>query len=90
MLNNVDIIEQISKEFNRLYNMFLGGNKTYLYICRENNHLLDKEIEFVYENKPITGKVIDINESCELVVQIKNDIINLKTGEVLLKKSYFY
>jgi hypothetical protein len=38
----------------------------------------------------MTGKVIDINESCELVVQIKNDIINLKTGEVLLKKSYFY
>ena len=70
--------------------MFIDGDKTYLDICKKNDYLLDKEIEFVYGNKPMIGMVIDINDSCELVVQTKNDIINLKTGEVLLKKSYFY
>ena len=73
-----------------LYNLFIKGDKTYLNICKEHNYLMDREIEFMYENKPMSGKVIDINESCELVAQTKNGIINLKTGEVLLKKSYFY
>ena len=88
--NNEELIKQISEEFNNMYNLFVAGDKKYLNICKGHNYLLNREIEFVYENKPMNGRVVDINEKCELVVETKESTINLKTGEVLLKKSYFY
>ena len=87
---NILIIKKIYREFKRLYKLFLKGDTKYLSICKENNYLLNKEIEFIYENKPMSGKVLDINDSCELVIQTKEELICLKTGEVLLKKAYFF
>lgn len=87
--NNL-LIKKIYREFKRLYKDFEKGNNKYLTICKENNYLLNKEIEFIYENKPLTGVVLDINDACELVIQSEDKIICLKTGEVLLKKAYFF
>ena len=84
--NNVTIINEIINEFTS----FLKGDNKYLSICRENNYLLDKEIEFEYQNKQLTGKVIGINDKCELLVKNENGVLELSTGEVLLKKSYFF
>ena len=38
----------------------------------------------------MSGKVLDINNDCELVIRTKDELICLKTGEVLLKKAYFF
>ncbi len=88
--NNKTIINEIINEFKQVYTSFLKGDNKYLSICRENNYLLDKEIEFEYQNKQLTGKVIGINDKCELLVKNENGVLELSTGEVLLKKSYFF
>lgn len=88
--NNVTIINEIINEFKQVYTSFLKGDNKFLSICRENNYLLDKEIEFEYQNKLLTGKVIGINDKCELLVKNENGVLELSTGEVLLKKSYFF
>jgi len=88
--SNKLIIKKIVREFKKLYLDFKKGNKAYLQICQNHNYLLEKEIEFIYQNKPMNGKVIGINDDCKLLIQTPEGIICLNTGEVLLKKAYFF
>lgn len=88
--NNKTLIEEVFNEFIKMYEKFLNGNNEYLLICKENNYLINKEIEFEYHNKLQNGVVIGINDNCELLVKKEKEVLELKTGEVLLKKSYFY
>lgn len=88
--DNEELINKILKEFEVLYSKFLKGDNEYLAICRGNNYLLNKEIEFIYKQNELSGIVVGINYRCELLVRVDNEEISLNTGEVLLKNSYFF
>jgi BirA family biotin operon repressor/biotin-[acetyl-CoA-carboxylase] ligase len=88
--DNDQLVIEIYNEFNKVYEDFIKGGKEYLNICRKHNYLLNKEIEFVYQNNTLTGVVKGIDDECKLIVDANSEILHLNTGEVLLKKSYFF
>jgi BirA family biotin operon repressor/biotin-[acetyl-CoA-carboxylase] ligase len=88
--DNDQLVIEIYNEFNKVYEDFIKGGKEYLNICRKHNYLLNKEIEFVYQNNTLAGVVKGIDDECKLIVDTNSEILHLNTGEVLLKKSYFF
>jgi len=84
----LDLVKQISHEFEVVYNQFINGNNGYLEICRDNSFLLNKEVKVNIDNTEITVKVIDIAENGQLLVEYEGEIISLNISEVTLESNY--
>ncbi len=62
-------------------------DKSYIEKYRKNSWLDGKNITFIKENREQTGRVLGIDENCELIVKLNDsNNLKLKTGEVSIKK----
>lgn len=78
------LLDEILKEFLRLYFLFIDNDYEFLNIVKENNYLKNKN---VYINDKEV-KVLDINNSGNLIILEDNTIKEIYYGEVTLNKIY--
>lgn len=82
------IIKQIVLKFKEEYFRFLRGEwKDILLEIKEIDYLKNKEIEVIFDNKVIRGKVIEINNNAELCIEKNNKIYKIKSGEIKIIKN---
>ena len=82
------MIEEISNEFYVLYQKFANGDYSFIEILRSNNYLLNKMVVFIKDEKQLEGVVKDIDDECNLVVEVNGILTKIFIGEVLLKGGY--
>lgn len=73
--------------FEKLYDSFkvdFNMNET-IEICRENSALIGKEIQIIRNGNIKLGKAIGLNDEGELLVQFKDCIENIYSGEVSVR-----
>lgn len=76
----------ISKILNEFYNILIN-NHDFLTYYKNNFYLNNSDIEILLKNNKISGTVLDIDENCNLIVETKNGILKLNSGEISIKKS---
>lgn len=86
--DNDNLIEEISNEFYVLYQKFANGDHSFIEILRSNNYLLNKMVVFIKDEKQLEGVVKDIDDECNLVVEVNGVLTKIFIGEVLLKGGY--
>lgn len=84
LINKEILLDEILKEFSRLYFLFIDNDYEFLNIVKENNYLKNKN---VYINDKEV-KVLDINNSGNLIILEDNTIKEIYYGEVTLNKIY--
>lgn len=84
LINKQILLDEILKEFLRLYFLFIDNDYEFLNIVKENNYLKNKN---VYINDKEV-KVLDINNSGNLIILEDNTIKEIYYGEVTLNKIY--
>lgn len=84
LINKEILLDEILKEFLRLYFLFIDNDYEFLNIVKENNYLKNKN---VYINDKEV-KVLDINNSGNLIILEDNTIKEIYYGEVTLNKIY--
>lgn len=84
LINKKILLDEILKEFLRLYFLFIDNDYEFLNIVKENNYLKNKN---VYINDKEV-KVLDINNSGNLIILEDNTIKEIYYGEVTLNKIY--
>ena len=84
LINKETLLDEILKEFLRLYFLFIDNDYEFLNIVKENNYLKNKN---VYINDKEV-KVLDINNSGNLIILEDNTIKEIYYGEVTLNKIY--
>lgn len=82
------LVAHILNEFENLYIPFMdkGDATRAINICRENSALIGKEVRIITGEEIKLGKVLDVNEDGELVVELGNGIIeNVFSGEISIR-----
>jgi BirA family biotin operon repressor/biotin-[acetyl-CoA-carboxylase] ligase len=75
-INKEKVLNQFLKEFNLLYNQY--KNKKYKKILREWKYYygtIGKDVKVISLNKNFYGKVIDVDNDCNLILRLKNNKI---------------
>ncbi len=87
------LLSKVIKNFEQLYIDFIKTSniESILNNYRKMSATLDKEIKVTYNKEEIEGKAIDINNSGQLIVKLRNgNIIELASGEVSVRGIYGY
>ena len=84
LINKEILLDEILKEFLRLYFLFIDNDYEFLNIVKENNYLKNKNVHI--NDKEV--KVLDINNSGNLIILEDNTIKEIYYGEVTLNKIY--
>lgn len=66
--------------------MLKMGDKSYLDRIRQANFLISKQIDFTHNGDSVTGFVRGIDDDNRLIVEVKNELLHLSTGEVTFHK----
>lgn len=78
------LVGNIINNLIHMYNNF--SDDSYIKKYKEYSLMKDKEISYVKNGRIFTGKVIDINDRCELIVDDhKGNIITLNSGDISIK-----
>lgn len=87
-IDNNQLLDKILKQFEIDYYNYCNNDNSYKEIIKNNFYLYNKEISFDYNNNKLTGLVIGINDNNELLVKTKEEVLNIKFGEVTLNNIY--
>lgn len=82
------LVGNILNEFEKLYIPFRekGNAKRAIDICRANSAIIDKEVKVIQGEEVKIGKVIDLNENGELMVELGNGHVeNIFSGEISIR-----
>lgn len=80
------LLAHILNHFEELYEEFKTGTiESTVKICKDNSVLLNEEVRIIKGKETRIGKALDINSSGELVVEFKEGIENIFSGEVSLR-----
>lgn len=88
---NIDknkLLDEIMDQFLEDYANYNGDIIEILSNIKKHSYLLNKEINFVYNNKNLNGIVKDIDIDGRLVVETKDGVLKLQSGEVTLQNTY--
>ena len=80
------LIQEISKVLYQEFILFEQNKSDFLNYCRDHAYLIGKHITYIFQDKEISGLVIDINQIGNLLVKTEKGIQELSSGEVKLKK----
>lgn len=82
-----DILVSILNNFEHFYKDLLNNSdsKEAFKIIKENSYVLNKEVIILKGKESITGKVVDLGESGELLLDINGKIEQIYSGEVSLR-----
>ena len=85
------ITAQIINEFESVYKIFVSeGLGPLLSEYKSSCVTLNREINVIYDNKTITGTAVDIDLDGALVVQTKDGLLRINSGEVSVRGIYEY
>ena len=82
------LVGNILNEFEKLYIPFKekGNAKRAIDICRANSAIIDKEVKIIQGEEVKIGKVIDLNENGELMVEFGNGYVeDIFSGEISIR-----
>ncbi len=88
MLYRVDIVTQILKEIENLYDKYINNNskQEVLQICRKYSAVINKDIYLIQNDEKELVRCIDINDDGNLIVINSNDEIKeIFSGEVSIR-----
>lgn len=83
--NNVDLMsfnEEIYDEFIKTLEEIKLGSKDYLLVVKNNNYLLGKKVYALVNGVKEEVEVVDVNDDNSLKVKLRNEYMNLYSGEV--------
>ena len=87
-IDKEELLLNIYERFLNDYNDYTNGKSDYLNQIRDHFYLANKEINFNYNKKDYQGIVKGMDDFGNLVVETKEGLINLNSGEVSLSKEY--
>lgn len=80
---------KLIEKFNYYYNEFLKGNDIAVQVCRENSHIIGKDVIINMNNTDYKVKVIDIADDGKLIIEDENGNIEFfSLNEISLHKNY--
>ncbi|MBU5425261.1 biotin--[acetyl-CoA-carboxylase] ligase [Tissierella pigra] len=87
-INRKELLGNIINEFEKLYIDFRDKKSISkaIKVCRESSALIGKEVRIIKGEEETLGKVLDINEEGELVVEFQDGTVdNIYSGEVSVR-----
>jgi BirA family biotin operon repressor/biotin-[acetyl-CoA-carboxylase] ligase len=86
-----EIIAKFLNEFEYYYKKFLtDGLGAILNEYKKSCITLGREVSVIFKKETVRGKAVDIDESGALVVETKDGIIHVTSGEVSVRGIYGY
>lgn len=92
-LSRSDLVVNIIKEFENLYNDFVATGKLdkTINICKENSITVGARVRIQSRSESYEAEAIDLNSDGELIIKKDNgEIINIVSGEVSVRGLYNY